>query len=327
MPRDSQAPEITRAMTAYLTERLCPAMGIAAEFDEIEAPTFGVKSNVLLVRPRGAAPFALRLLPEMEEAERLLRIERLAEAERLPTARILHQEVTKEHMRKFGFVVIAEQLLEGVHLLPGAATDAQLAGLAETFARLHAVRAGRWGAPDGQSGGAFFDKVVLKKIENRLDSATKHDEDFERRWRGAILDFAKAFRSGWEGGPPFSLTHDKVNTGNVLFDGERASLIDLESLRYAEPWKDFTALLYYFCDGPAQEETLKRLYFARMGGGASERFAKAEPLFRVWHHLSRWAAKSRDMAALRRKGKPGAEEMAESRRREREAVWRWMAAR
>lgn len=325
MSRLSQNGSVTRWMTDYLTAELCPALGIAPVFDEITLPIYGVKSNVLLVRPHGAAPFVLRCMADLAEAERLGEIFRLAESRSLSVPRVKFAQVSKQDIRKRGFAVIVEECLEGRHLAPGEASEAQAAGLAETFARLHSVEREAWGPPGDLSRRSYFDRVVMKKIENRLDGVARCDEDFDRRWRAEILKFAKPLGKAWDGGPPFSLTHDKVNTGNVLFaDGGRASLLDLESMRYGAPGKDFTALLYYFCAGAEQEERLKRLYFGRLPERHAAHYARFEPLYRVWLHLSRWAAKSHDIEKRRGKGKEDDADFLASRRREREATWKWM---
>ena len=321
-------------MTEYLTSTLCPALGIGQAFKEIALPVRGVKSTLLLVRPEADPPFVLRCIKGASSARALLGRTRFAQTENLPTARIRHTDTSRKHFRKHGFGIIVEELIEGTHRKAGEVGAEGIETLAGALAALHGVRAGRWGPPEkatarrwGRRGAAaFFDAMIVAKFKNRLASVSKFDPRFEREWKNRILDFVRSCGAAWDGGPPYRLTHDKINTGNVLFSpGGQVFFLDLISLRFGAPGKDLAAALYYFCKGEGEESGLKKAYFSHLGSGEEEHFTKFEPLYRAWHHLGRWAAKSRGAYKTKKKGGDlqGGETHL-SRYDERDAMWAWI---
>lgn len=300
-------------------------MGIKPSFDEIAVPTHGTRSDVLLVRPRGATAFALRCIGNQSEAAGLVQNFEFAQSRGLPTPRLLYSEVTRSHHRRHGFSVLVEELIGGWHRDAEQAQPNELEELGEALARLHGVESDRWGSIGNLRSRSFFNAGIKTKFENRLASIAKFDPEFQKSWQTKILQFVKSYRNQWDGGPPFALTHDKINLGNVIFTAEAgAYFIDLTTMRFGAPGKDLTAALYYFCSDTQAEEELKRVYFGHLGSEREEHFHKFEPLYRAWHHLSRWAAKSRAAWKQVKKSGENIQEIRKSRFKERQKVWDWI---
>lgn len=311
-------------LTRYLVSSLCPAMGVQASFDEIALPTYGLKSTLLLVRPHDSTPFVLRIFERASVGEKLLGHVDLARSAGLGVPKILYSDLSKGHFREHGFGIVVEELIEGTHLRSGEVGSEKLAKLGEGLARIHSVQSPRWGTPGRTRRGAFFGPMIQAKIENRLASIARFDEEFQKSWRERIMKWVKAQARDWEGGPPYALTHDKINTGNVLFsEGPRVHFLDLVTLRFGAPGKDLAAALYYFAAGDSEEATLKESYFGRLPAERREHFERFEGLYRAWHHLGRWAGKAR---ANHKRKKKAADALDNRRGRalEREAVWRWI---
>ena len=335
-----------KAIRCYLEQHVCPALHIPPAIERIAKPALGVKSTLFLVRPSGRAlPFVVRCLTSRAEARRLIDIYRFAEGHDLPTPRLLHADASGEHIKDHGFATVVEECLEGDHRTARPRSDdpsverpvdtppdaAQLDALARTLAALHRIESDRWGHPCRRGtawipwslrGRLAFDRLILGKFKNRLASVERFDPAYESTWRGRILDFARSFRRGWDGGPPFGLTHDKLNPGNVLFapDAE-AFLLDLGSLQFGFPGKDLAAALYFFCDGAEAEVRFRRIYFELLPDRVRDHFERNEPLYRAYHHLSRWAARAHGLARKRESGYTLSLASAE---REREAMWGWI---
>lgn len=323
MGNPNHTPQSMQKMTRYLTSVLCPALDIPPIFEEVSLPNFGVKSTLLLVRPRDRSPFVFRCFDGTNEAETFIRISQFADARNLPTPRLRYSDISSAHYRRHGFGAVVEELIEGEHIENGSAGEAQLDSLGRGLAKLHSIESDQWGVPGKLKSGAFFDPMILTKIENRLGSVMKFDPEFKREWKGQILDFARSFRKEWNGGPPYSLTHDKINRGNVVFPAEGlAHFVDLISLRFGIGAKDLIAALYYFCDGPEQERRVLDVYFSALPPERREHFERFEPLYRMWHHLSRWASKGRGLA--KRSNRPTDSEIVAALEREREATLAWL---
>lgn len=327
MGRSTYPEHITRWMTTYLTGHLCGALGIPPVFDEIALPDYGLKSYVLLVHPHDQPPFILRCMVNPAEAQALRANMRLCGEHGLPTPAVRFEDISRDHFREHGFGVIVENLIEGKHLNAGTLSESQLAHLAEMFARLHRIESAQWGSPHDLSTRSYFDYVIVSKINNRLKTIAKFDEDFQSKWRDEIMKFIKSFRKGFDGLPPFSLTHDKINCGNVIFGaGEQSFVVDLESLCFGSPGKDITAAMYYFCKSPDEIATFKQKYFAEVGGRIQRHYEKHERLYRVWHHLSRWGNKSHNIYKRKKAGKDDPSLFYPTRAQEREALWVWVNA-
>lgn len=309
-------------MTNYLTSTLCRAMGIAPIFDEIELPARGLGSNLLIVRPRSAAPFVLHCLKHRPEAERLVEVLKITRGHGLPVPRLLYAEFSESHFRAHGFGAIVEAYIPGGHREAGEASPEELVNLARALARLHEVQSDTWGDPLKPRRSAFFDSAIVPSIEQRAAALVESVEEFGTADRKQVLGFVKGYRKGWDGGPPFSLIHDKIKTGSVIFaPGDETFLIDLQSAQFGTPGRDLVAALDAFCKGVKQQQDFKQAYFLLAGSRAKEHFERFAPLYWVWHHLGRWASKARTA----RKTAPEQEAAsAESRQRERDALRRWL---
>lgn len=313
-------------MTTYLTRTLCPRLRIAPDFEVVELPIHGLRSEVLLVRTRSTPAFVLRFIRKPAEGEQLLAQLRFAQTKGLPTPRLVNEDLSRTHVKEHGFGVIVEELIEGEHRLPAEATAENRRALGAAMARFHSVENAKWGAPDKLRGSDFFTSSIQSKFENRLSSIAKHDPEFEKSARAKIVGFVKSMRKAWDGGPPFGLTHDKINTGNVTFTPDNeARFLDLATMRFGATGKDLAAALYYFAPGEAEEAELKQAYFDALPERHADHFARFEPLYRAWHHLSRWASKSR--AYAKRSKKEDGDSPTASRssmNRERDAMWEWI---
>lgn len=308
----------------YLSSTLAPRLGITEPFEEVVQPDLGKRSSLLLVRPREADAFVARFIQDKKEAQALLAASEFTSERGLSTPRIVFHDITAEHFRKHGFGVIVEDQMEGEHREAEELDPSSLDRLAGAMALFHGVESEKWGDLGSPRSGNFYRPMVLAKMENRIASIEKFDEEFTPEIKGAILDFARKQEKQWDGGPPYALTHDKINKGNVIFGPSgTVTFLDLATLRYGAPEKDLVSVLYYFCEGPEQEQALLKTYFAKLPSDRAEQFKKSEPLFRAWHHLSRWAAKARGRS---KKKKKKSKERAEypSRLRERDAMLAWI---
>lgn len=318
----------THRMTRYLTTVLCPALGIAPIFDEVDLPENSAKSTILLVRPRGRPAFVLRCLSSASEAEKLVRVARFVGERGLPAPRLIHAEVSPAHFKQHGFGAVVEELVEGSHAEGGAATQEEITGLAKSLARLHATENSQYGSLGKLKNGQFFDAMILTKIENRLAEISKFDPDFKKAWKGQIVAFVKSFRKKWDKDGSYALTHDKINTANVIFTADgRALFLDIVSMRFGAPGKDLAAALYYFCSTEGDEKMLKRVYFDALRTERRIHYERFEPLYRMWHHLGRWAAKSQSLHKRSKRGAENKQGMRESLEQERNATLKWIEAR
>ncbi len=325
MGRTTHVAQATRRMTQYLRSTLCPALGISDEIERVVWPTRGIKSNLLLVHPGASPPFVLRWFQRPAQAARLGDLTRYAQSLQLPTPRVLYSECSRPHVRRHGFSVVVEELIAGEHLEPGQLTAGRLDALGQSLARLHAVESERWGPPGDPENGEFFRAHVEAKFKNRLHGIMKRDGAFEKEWKRQILDFVRGFRRSWDGGPPYALTHDKINPGNVIFmPQDEAKLLDLAMLRFGTPGADIAAALYYFCAGDEEERRFKEAYFSRLPPRWRDHFECFEPLYRAWLHLSRWASKSRDHDKRQGKRPPAKPGRVASHHQERDAMFAWI---
>lgn len=315
---------VTRWMTSYLTSTLAPALGIPPVFDEISAPAYGLKSYLLLVHPRGADSFVLRCEDDPARAEDAVLACELAAARDLPAPRVRHHDVTRRHFREHGFGVVVENFVRGEHLTAGRVGDARLRDLGAALARLHAVENSRWGRIRRPHSRSVFDWFVLPRVSDRLRTLAANDPDFRHEWREGILEWTKSRRRRWRGGPPFALTHGNVNTGNVVFAADGARFLGYKSMRFGCPERDLVAGFDFFCADESEEAILRESYLAAAPAERRESLEASEPLFRVWHHLARWATQASAWNAARERGDAASDELRRLVRREREVVWKWL---
>ena len=325
MVRSEKKLQAVKWMTEYLHSTLGKTLGIALDDAEIELPARGLRSGVLLVHPPGAEPFVLRCFTKPRKAGELLKLARFASGHSLPVPGIVFSDTSRGHVKRHGFAVVVEEFLEGEHLEAGQPTQSQLRSAGEALAGLHSVESKRWGSPLKLKRGSYFAAMIVDKFENRLQSIAKHDAEYTPEWRERVMTFVKGFKKGWDGGSPYALIHDKLNTGNVIFaEGGRVHFLDLESLQFGAPGKDLAAALYYFCGGETEEALFKESYFARLDSRRREHFERFERLYRAWHHLSRWASKSRAAYKAPAKGEEEPFLRFVPMARERWATWNWI---
>jgi hypothetical protein len=310
-------------MTQYLHAFLLPRLAIPAEDLDVAVPRRGARSSLLVLRPPSGPARVARFHRDRAEAARLLRAHTLAALHELPAPRIVHHELSLRHRRRHGFAVLVEEFVEGAHATATDVSDERREALAATLAMFHAIERRFWGEPWRCGWRPFYAAMVHAKILNRIQSLREFEPEFTADDAERLIAFSRHMGRRWRGLPPFSLTHDKLNEGNVVFAPSGAYLIDLLTLRFGAPGKDLAAALYYFCSTPEQEADFKRRYFGRLPPRHREHFEEFEPLYRAWHHLSRWAAKGRAYGkrAQAGRGGPGAYS---SRFDERDALWRWV---
>jgi len=324
MPATSHTTHLNRSITSYLTLELCPALGIAPVFDEVAFPANSAKSYSLEVRPRNASPFVVHCLKSAARAEELIQASNFAESRLLPTPHLRYSNSSRKHLRDHHFAVVVHDLVPGRRLKAGELTPHQVTGLAASLARLNAVENSQWGSIRNLHARNYFESAVQTKIEHRLASISTFDEDFRKEWKSDILRFVRNFKHDWGGAPPFALIHEKLNLGSVVFDSDkRVIFTDVESLRFGAPGRDLVSALHYFCSPGEQQQLLKQVYFSLLPEPRAAHFEKFEPLYRVWLHINRWAARSQ---ALHGKHHSSAElgALRLGREREREAIWYWL---
>lgn len=325
MRRSLESDLAGRRLTAYLRQWLGPRLLLPSVFEEIERTSWRPSGGVFVVRPQGAAPLALRLLSDQGRAERYVRAARLAESKRLPTPRLVFADTSREHHREHGFSIVVERLIEGAQISRHEMDDAHRSALARTLAQTHSVESARWGAPGSFQFRFYFDRELIHRAEKRLRSVQTFDDSFRPEWRSRIERFFRARRSRWSIEAPYALTHDKINPGNVIFtDDGRAHLIDLRGMTFGSIGKDLAAALSFFCQTPEQVDAFKTVYFAGVGPRWRDHYERHEPVYQVCHHLTRWAARSRDASAVEKIDDAQREERRAQRRRERDLVWRWL---
>lgn len=328
MTRRRSSSEDIEIRTEYLKSILAPTLGISPIFSEIRPPSYGAKSELLLVWPREDAPFVLRFLDDPGEAATLFAASRLAEAQNLPTPRLRYADLSRRHLREHGFSVLVEEMIEGEHLESGAVSPEHLEQLGRSLACVHRVSSDRWGTPGRRRWGNFFNAAIAKKFKYRLTSLKRFDPELTRSRERTILKFVDSFRSQWDQGPPYALTHDKINIGNVIFT-KRSDVyfLDLISMRYGAPGKDLATTLYYFCEDQTEEARLLKFYFAVLPA-FEDHFRKFEPLYRAWVHLSRWTFEAKYLQRYaRRDGVTAPSADRAGIERERDMMWNWLEKR
>lgn len=313
-------------MARYLGDVLRPRLGLPDSGLQVDAPRHGLISQLLIVRGEGVEPCVVRFHRNPVDARTCLRAHKLAERHDLPVPRLVYHDLTLPHRLRYGFAVLVEEYVKGAHLDPGGVGHQRLDALASTLARLHGITPSPRRTPLFPSGRDFFRSVIRVKLQNRIESLTAVPEEFSEADRDRLDAFSNRMMQRWSNLPSLTLTHDKINRGNIVFaDDGRAYLIDLITLRYGMPGKDLVAALYYFCGNEAEEAFLKDAYFSRLDPVHREHFEEFESLYRVWHHLGRWSSKSRAYAKRASKnGKIDLKRIYTSRFAERDAVWRWV---
>ncbi len=314
-------------MARYLGGVLGPRLGLPRAGLQIDVPRHGLNSQLIIVRGESIAPRVVRFHRNPVEARACLRAHQLAEKHGLPVPRLVHHDLTLPHRLRHGFSVLVEEYLVGAHLDPGSLGEARLRALATTLGELHGVTQDDSRNPLSQNGRDFFRSVIRVKLLNRIDSLMGLPDEFPPPDQERMRRFVERMMQKWSNPPKLTLTHDKINRGNIVFTGDdRAYLIDLVTLRYGSPGKDLIATLYYFCESAEEEEIFKRLYFDQLDPAYRLHFGEFEPLYRVWHHLGRWASKSRAYAKrVEKKGPIEPSRIYSSRFAERDAVWAWVA--
>ncbi len=313
-------------MRRYLEEYLVSRLALVGPSPRIERPRWGVMSELAILEDGQGIGHVVRFVRSKAAGDRLHRAHELAHAHHLPAPAITLVELSPAHFRAHGFGVVAERRLPGRHLGPEEMDETRRAALAQTLAAWHRLERARWGPPGRPAWGSFVRRGLVGKLKNRLEGIARHDPEYQRVWSKRVLTFAKLYAQVWDGGPPYALTHDKINPGNVLFgeDGE-VYLLDIGSTQFGAPGKDLAAALDYFARGEADEADLKAAYFARVDPRLADHFVRFEPLYRLWHHLSRWAARARSQVRkAARAGRAIPLDRGHSYTREREAVWRWI---
>lgn len=313
-------------MARYLGEVLCPRLGLPSSGLQIFVPRHGLKTQMLIVRGEGIEPCVVRFHRNPVDARICLRAHKLAEKKELPVPRIVYHDLSLPHRLRHGFAVQVEQYVRGAHLDPGTLGAERLDALASTLARLHSITPSMRRTPLFPNGRDFYRTVIRVKIQNRIESLTALPEEFTAQDQERLAAFSNRMMQQWSNLPSLTLTHDKINRGNIVFAGDgHAYLIDLITLRYGVPGKDLVAALYYFCGNEEEEKRLTDAYFSRLDPVHREHFEQFEPLYRVWHHLGRWSSKSRAFA--KKAVKNGAIKPSSaypSRFAERDAVWNWV---
>jgi thiamine kinase-like enzyme len=132
----------------------------------------------------------------------------------------------------------------------GNGRDVRLSSLARTVAVLHE-------APLFPSFMSFFDAMDF--LVGNLETSGVLPESIGARLAARYRAIAAVYpRSDAE----LVSSHNDLNPSNVLFEGDRAWLIDWELAFAADRFVDIAALLNFFAIEPDDEELLLRAYFA-----------------------------------------------------------------
>lgn len=315
-------------MSDFIEAKLRDRLGETFDFETLCHPERGTRSDLLLVRRTSGPGVVVRFFKNRARGVQVEKASTLARASGVPVPELILADNSRAHFLRHGFGVIVERLIEGEHPEAGALDRDKLGALGTALARLHAIERERWGRP-GQIGlGSYFKKVILARVSNRLDSLKRFDPEYDPAWRSRMMRIMKEAGKSWDAGPPFALTHDKINPGNLIADREgNVFFLDVETLQFGAAGKDLSAAFYYFCGSDSDEEIFKEAYFAGLRPFHREHFARFEPLYRSWHHLSRWAAKTRAYEKGKKRDGVAPDEDVETyltRTDDRAATWRWL---
>lgn len=294
LPSSIQASE---ALEAYLTGVVGRRLGYGAGDFTFAEPGRGKRTGIIIIKPSGAPGIVLRCAAKPKEGRRWVRAIELTARHDLPTARGVYADISWRHFRRHGFGAVVEEWLDGEHLDRGTLTEANLEALGRALAALHRLARRGWGTPPLLRRTDYFRYVIARKFRARLETLARHDPGFTDGDRERVEAFRERMHAAWPARPAYHLTHNRINPGNILFrpDG-RVSFLDLDTLAYGPPGKDLANTLAYFCEGEAQEIVFREAYFGAAGPERRADFERMEPLFRAWHHLSRWSRKARSHA-------------------------------
>jgi hypothetical protein len=307
------------ALKLHVRDNLCARRGWDPAECRLEIPLAGRRSIVrVVVGPGGRERVVLRLFlagRQAEEWQALRRALDLFAEHCIPAPRHLH---VKEDFAGSGVILVEEEFVAGSPLHQTALKPPVVAAVAQTVGLLHAVRADHWGEVTTPKRHGHF-TAWRGRLSNRLRALALHLELAPpRAQRREVSQWARGWVRVFGEMRGFSLTHDKLNPGNVMVTPEpRAVLIDVGSARWDSAAKDLVQLREeaFAADEPAWKAFLE-IHGAAAGPLVAEETRRVTPFFEVYYHVAECAiAASRLRKAERGRARGSVEQAPEKIRR------------
>ena len=292
--QEARRAELRDAIEGYARGPLVERLGAPGPPVAVRPATQGTRSIVHLVDFEGFPRIVLRAVDRWLRAARLAYNFHAFCRMGLPVPALLDSDLSPLTRWRWGFYALSEQFVEGQHVHEAADRAAAVRAVARGLASFHNVEWRRWGWPGFRRLGSYR-RHVLERVAERTGHLARVLPQPERDALAAWFDDHAATAAL---GPPFALTHSRVNLGNFVVrpDGE-ATVVDLIECRYGSFCPDLISALYRLCE---RDERLMAgfldEYFTARPTGCREAFERSRTFFEASHELGQAASNTRRIA-------------------------------
>lgn len=289
--QEARRAELRDAIAAYARGPLVKRLQAPGPPVAIRVPAQGVRSIVHILDFDGFPRVVLRVLGRWLRAARLAYNFRSLGSMGLPVPALLDSDLSPLTRWRWGFYALSEQFVEGRHPHEAPDREAAVRAVARALARFHNVERRSWGWPAFPRLGSYRCHTLERIAQRTSHLATV----LPQAERDGLTAWFRQHAEAASLGPPFALTHSRVNCGNFVVrpDGD-ATALDLIECRYGSFCPDLVSALHRFCD--RDDHLMAALldeYFAARPARCREAFARSRTFFEANRALAQAASNTR----------------------------------
>ncbi|HNT34881.1 MAG TPA: aminoglycoside phosphotransferase family protein [bacterium] len=282
--------KLKNGLRRYMLDRFFSEQQMEPALFEIFLPQWGSKTLALILHLATGQRLFVRLYRPWQrpEAEKNKAITQLLMDNGVSVPRLLGYA---DMPKRYYSIISVEEYVESTPVVPEHYTPELAARLATQLAKLHSIRAPRWGQPPEPSGRSGFGSYIIRHVLNRVSRIQQHRVLGAIPNRKELIAQLRQWKNELNLIPQYNLTHDKIPGRNVILSPDgRLFFIDFPTAYYSFFAKDLVSFHHRFCsDDEEKIEVFNAAYFASMLPEDKTRFERLHPFYDAWFHLSRCA--------------------------------------